>query len=74
MADPGDKLVTVRTNSRGALSLGRQVVGDGGSQKNRLNGIKRRLGPGWRLNFCRKCPKPMRSVGTLTLALILAQF
>ena len=47
MANPKERLITLRTNSRDVLMAGPQIVGDGGAQKNRLDSIKRRLGAGW---------------------------
>jgi len=49
--NPSDKLVMYRTNSRELIRIpglsGTQVVPDGGSQKNRLDAIKRHLGNEW---------------------------
>jgi uncharacterized protein (DUF1499 family) len=38
-----DKIVTYRSNSRDVLFAGTQVIGDGGSNKNRLESIKKRI-------------------------------
>lgn len=38
-----DKLITYRSNSRDVLMAGSQVIGDGGSNRNRLNSIKLKL-------------------------------
>jgi len=39
-----DRIITYRSNSRELVRAGTQVVGDAGSNRNRLEGIKRKLG------------------------------
>ena len=39
-----DRIITYRSNSRELVRAGMQVVGDAGSNRNRLEGIKRKLG------------------------------
>jgi uncharacterized protein (DUF1499 family) len=44
LVNPIDKIITYRTNSREVAMAGPQVIGDGGSNKNRLDIIRRKLG------------------------------
>jgi uncharacterized protein (DUF1499 family) len=44
LINPRDKLITYRSNSRTLVSAGTEIVGDGGSNKNRLLSMQRRLG------------------------------
>ena len=44
LVNPIDKIITYRTNSREVAMAGPQVISDGGSNKNRLDVIKRKLG------------------------------
>jgi hypothetical protein len=44
LLNPQDNLVFFMSNSRDIIFAGTQVVGDGGSNVNRLNNIKRSLG------------------------------
>lgn len=44
LINPADKLITYRTNSREVVFAGNQKVPDGGSQKNRLQALQRKLG------------------------------
>ena len=39
-----DKIITYRSNSRELVTAGTQVIGDAGSNRNRLDSIKRKLG------------------------------
>lgn len=39
-----DKIIAYRSNSRETLMAGTQLIGDGGSNRNRLESIKRKLG------------------------------
>lgn len=39
-----DKIITYRSNSRELVTAGSQVIGDAGSNRNRLDSIKRKLG------------------------------
>lgn len=43
LVNPIDKIITYRTNSREVAMAGPQVIGDGGSNKNRLDIIRRKL-------------------------------
>lgn len=40
---PQDKIITYRSNSREVVKAGSQVLGDGGSNRNRLDSLQRRL-------------------------------
>jgi len=44
LLNPIDKLITYRTNSRELVFAGTTMVGDGGSNKNRLANLQRKLG------------------------------
>lgn len=44
LINSADKIITYRSNSRELVRAGMQVIGDAGSNKNRLEGIKRKLG------------------------------
>lgn len=44
LVNGADNLISYRSNSREVLSAGPQIVGDGGSNKNRLDSLRRRLG------------------------------
>jgi len=44
LINSNDKIITYRSNSRDLLMAGVQLVGDGGSNRNRLESIKRKLG------------------------------
>lgn len=44
LVNPIDKIITYRTNSREVAMAGPQVISDGGSNKNRLDIIRRKLG------------------------------
>ena len=44
LINPIDKIITYRTNSREVAMAGPQVISDGGSNKNRLDIIRRKLG------------------------------
>ena len=44
LVNPIDKIITYRTNSREVAMAGPQVITDGGSNKNRLDIIRRKLG------------------------------
>lgn len=44
LVNPIDKIITYRTNSREVAMAGPQVIGDGGSNLNRLDIIRRKLG------------------------------
>lgn len=44
LLNPTDKIIAYRSNSRETVGGGGQIVGDGGSNRNRLESIKRKLG------------------------------
>jgi hypothetical protein len=43
LVNPLDNIITYRANSRDVMMAGSQVIGDGGSSKNRLDSIRRKL-------------------------------
>lgn len=44
LLNDNDKIITYRSNSREIVPAGTEIIGDAGSNRNRLNGIKSKLG------------------------------